>query len=327
MDGIRRPGRWPGLALFGALIAAVAVLGAACTDSDEGEGGEDAAEAMADDRGYAEGARLVTTEWLAEHLDDEDLVVVDLRDPEDYAAGHIPGAVNIVPGDVFNRVDENGVPGQIALRETVAAGLSAAGISPDDTIVLYDGARNLWSARAIWVLSVYGHENARILDGSWALWESESREVSTETPAVEATEYVFATEPNDQLIANFEEISAAVGDPESLVCDARSAEEYTGRDVRSAQGGHVPGAVNEDWVQALDDQGRFKGIDDLRAVYEDSGLISDDSKTVYVYCQTGVRAAHTWFVLHDLIGLPNVVNYDGSWEEYGNREDAEIERS
>ena len=329
------------LGLLGVLLSTVAVVGVACSSDDEAD--DTAADATAagsstgtassetaagaDPRGFAADHRLVVSSWLAEHLEDDDVVVVDLRGAEDYAAGHIAGAVNIIPGDAFATTDANGVSGQIAPPEQVAAALAAAGVTPDDTVVFYDAGNSLWAARALWVLDVYGHADLRILDGGWSAWSGESLATSTEPPTVEATAYAFAGEPNGDIIANLDELVAAINDPEQLVCDVRSAEEYSGRDVRSAQGGHVPGAVNEEWSQALDDSNHFRSADELRAIYEDTVLVSDDAATVYVYCQTGVRAAHAWFVLHDLLGLDHVENYDGSWQEYGNRPDVEIDRS
>ncbi|MGE3960756.1 MAG: sulfurtransferase [Dehalococcoidia bacterium] len=328
-------GRRVRFGLVGALLSTVALVGVACSSDDEAEDTSEAeattasseSAAAADERGFAEGHRLVTSAWLAEHLEDEGLVVVDLRAAEDYAAGHIAGAVNVIPGDAFSTTDANGVSGQIAPAEQVAGALAAAGITPEDTVVFYDGGNSLWAARSLWVLDVYGHANTRVLDGGWAVWSAESLATSTEAPTVEATEYAFSGEPNGDIIANLDELVAAINDPEKLVCDVRSAEEYTGRDVRSAQGGHVPGAVNEDWAQALDESSRFRSAEELRSIYQDTVLVSDDESTVYVYCQTGVRAAHAWFVLSELLGLEHVENYDGSWQEYGNRTDVEIERS
>ncbi len=328
MNRVQRLGRFGRFSLYGGLIAAIAAVGAACS-SDDGNGDGDEPEAPAavgalDARGYEVGHRLVTADWLADHLDDDSVVVVDLRGEEDYAAGHIPGAVRL---GSLNRTDENGVRGQIGTQEQVAEVLGAAGITPDTTVVLYDGNSSLSASRALWVLDVYGHPETRILDGAFPTWTAGGHEVSTEATEVTATEYVFSGGPNNAIIAGYDELVAAINDPEKLVCDARSAEEYAGRDVRAAQGGHVPGAVNEDWRQAVNDNGEFRSADELRGIYEDTVLVSDDAKTVYVYCQTGVRAAHTWFVLSELLGLENVKNYDGSWEEYGNRPDAEIDRS
>ncbi|MDA1241310.1 MAG: sulfurtransferase [Chloroflexi bacterium] len=280
-----------------------------------------------DARGYAAGHRLVSAAWLEEHLDDPSIVILDLRNEEGYAAGHIPGARLVIPAANFSRTDEAGVSGQIGTAEQVAAALSAAGVTPDSTVVLYDGANSLWAARTLWVLDVYGHAQTRILDGAWATWTAENRPTSTEAPAVTATTYAFTAAPNNQIIANFEELMEAISDPEALICDARSAEEYAGRDVRSEQGGHVPGAANVDWTTAVNEQSQFKTAEELVAVYEGKVLKGDTNQTVYVYCQTGVRAAHTWFVFHDLLGYENVKNYDGSWQEYGNRADSIIERS
>jgi thiosulfate/3-mercaptopyruvate sulfurtransferase len=344
MSLLQRLRRGTRLSLLGGLVTAVAVVGVAC-GSDDNDAPADAAAPAApatsgaasapaadpaaatlDDRGYAPGYRLVSAAWLADHLEDPNVVVIDLRSAEDYEAGHIPGAVNLNANTAFNREDESGVPGQIGLPEQVAASLGSAGVTPDTTVVFYDGTNSLWAARALWVLDVYGHANVRILDGAWGTWEADGHPVSTEAPTVTATDYVFTATPNLEIIAGLDELVAAIDDPEALVCDVRSAEEYSGRDVRAAQGGHVPGAVNEDWRQAVNDRGEFHPASDLQGIYENSVLVGDTNKTVYVYCQTGVRAAHTWFVLHDLLGLERVKNYDGSWVEYGNRDDVEIAR-
>ncbi len=343
----RRPSRrW----LLGGLAALAVLGGAACSSEDEAAdptaavvAGAGAAAVSAPtqaagdpavqdtsglaDRGYAEGHRLVSGAWLEERLTDPSIVVLDLRDEEAYGEGHIPGARLVVPGPNFSRTDEAGVKGQIGTAEQVAAALSAAGVTPDQTVVLYDGSNSLWSARTLWVLDVYGHAETRILDGAWAGWAAENRPTSTEATAVTASTYAFSAAPNANIIANFEELVSAINDPSKLVCDARSAEEYAGRDVRSAQGGHVPGAANVDWTTAVNEQSQFKTAEELAAVYEGKVLTGDTNQTIYVYCQTGVRAAHTWFVFHDLLGYENVKNYDGSWEEYGNRPDAVIERS
>lgn len=321
-----RRSRW----LLGSLIGVVALVGAACGSDDgngdgDGDGGETAA--GLDGRGYADGHRLVSGDWLEENLESDDLVIVDLRDAEDFVAGHIPGARQIPEDLSLSRTDENGVSGQIATQEDTAAVLGALGVSPDSTVVLYDGRSSLQSARSLWVFDVYGHGETRILDGSWTLWESEGRPTSSEVATFETTDYVFNSEPNSGIIANFEEMAAAISDPEALICDARSAEEFAGRDIRADQGGHVPGAGNVEWTQAVNDESQFKTAEELRTLYEGQVLTGDDDKTIYVYCQTGVRAAHTWFVFHDLLGLDSVKNYDGSWVEYGNRTDSDIERS
>lgn len=324
----RRPRGRSRTLLLAAIMGAVSLALVACDDDadDAAVAPGEAADPIAE-RGYADGARLVSAAWLEERLDDPSVIVVDLRNEEQYDEGHIPGARQVTPGEAFAAVDEQGVRGQIPPRDEMADVLGSIGVTADATVVLYDAGNNLWASRGLWVLDVHGHSNVVLLDGGWTAWEGDGREVSTTPPTVETTQYAWATDPNEQIIANFEEMLAAVDDPSSLICDARSAEEHIGRDVRSERGGHVPGAENVEWTRALNDRNEFLPADQLRSLYEDSGLLAESNQTVYVYCQTGVRAAHTWFVLHDLLGVESVKNYDGSWEEWGNREDSPIERS
>lgn len=301
------------LLLIGALVGT-----AACSSDDENAVG---VASGLDDRGYASIDRLVTTDWLADHLDDDNVLIVDLRKDEDYAAGHIPGAIRVTPNTTF-QAEVNGVPGMLPPADQVAASLAAMGATPETTIVIYDGIGSLWASRGIWVLAVYGHEDVRALDGAWGLWESEGHEVSTTAVTPSAGEYAFSGSPNSELIASWDEIVASVDDPEVLVCDTRSPEEYAGRDVRADRGGHIPESLNVNWNRAIDEQGRFLPAADLKALYEGEGVVA--GKTVYTLCQTAVRATHTWFVLSDLLGYDDVRVYDGSWVEYGNREDSEI---
>jgi thiosulfate/3-mercaptopyruvate sulfurtransferase len=274
-------------------------------------------------RGYASIDHLVSTAWLEKHLNDDSVLIVDLRKEEDYAAGHIPGSVRLTPNAAF-QMEVKGVPGMIPPADAVATVLAGIGATPETTIVFYDGIASLWASRAIWVLSVYGHEDSRALDGAWGLWESEGREVSTESAAPSTAEYVFEAQPNNMLIASWDEITASIDDPEVLVCDTRSPEEYAGRDVRADRGGHIPESINVNWNRAIDEQGRFLPAAKLRELYEGEGVVG--GKTVYTLCQTAVRATHTWFVLMDLLGYEDVRVYDGSWVEYGNREDSAIDR-
>jgi len=276
--------------------------------------------------GYAFPDKLVTTAWVAENAAKPNVVLLDLRKKEDYDAGHIAGASWINTADL-STTDKNGVKGQIAPADKVAAALSAVGAKPDSTIVLYDASNNLISARTLWVFEVYGHKDVRIMDGTWTLWRSEGKPVTKDAAKRTATQYAFTAAPNEGIIANFDEIVKAVGDPSKVVCDARTPEEYAGRDVRSKNGGHVPGALNVNYTLANNKDGKFLPAEDLRKLYNDAGVKASDSQTVYTYCQTGVRAAHSWFVLKYLVGYKNVENYDGSWEEWGNKDGAKIETS
>ncbi len=306
-----------GTGLLALMVLAGSALVAAC-------GGDDEVEQAAglDERGYHNTNRLVTTQWIEDNLDNENVILFDLRNEEQYGAGHIPGAIRMHAGTVFQK-EIDGVAGLIPPADEVAASLASFGATPDHTLVFYDARGSIWASRAIWVLAVYGHADARLLDGDFPLWESQGRDVSTDVPSVTAAEYAFSASPNEEIIAGWEEIVAQIDDAESLVCDARSPEEYAGRDVRADRGGHIPESVNVDWGRALNEDGTFLPADQLRQLYEGEGVVA--GKTIYTLCQTAVRATHTWFVLTDLLGYENVKVYDGSWTEWGNRTDTPIE--
>ena len=305
----------PAAGLLALAVLAATALVASCGGDDE------LAVSGLDDRGYHDTSRLVTTQWIEDNLENDSVLLIDLRSGDDYAAGHIPGAVQI-PRSAF-QVEIDGVPGLIPPAADVAAELGAIGATADTTIVFYDARGSIWGSRGLWVLSVYGHEDARLLDGDFPLWDSEGRRVSTGASSLPAAEYAFASDPNEDIIAGWDEIIASIEDPSVLVCDARSPEEYAGRDVRADRGGHIPDSVNVEWSRALADDGRFLPADQLRKLYEGEGVVAGN--TVYTLCQTAVRATHTWFVLSDLLGYDDVRVYDGSWVEYGNREDSPID--
>ncbi len=311
--------------LFGrgtALLALVMLVGAAlfvaCNPLDRGP---ELATGL-EDRGYHNTERLVTTQWIEDNLDNDAVLVLDLRGDEAYAAGHIPGAIQLASNKAFQK-EIDGVAGLIPPADEVATALASVGATPGTTIVLYDQRGSVRSSRGLWVLSVYGHEDVRLLDGDFPLWESEGRTTSTAAPTVAAAEYEFGSEPNNDIIASWDDIIASIDDPSVLVCDARSAEEYAGRDVRADRGGHIPESVNVDWVRSIGEDGRFLPANQLSELYDGEGV--EANGTIYTLCQTAVRATHSWFVLSDLLGYPDVKVYDGSWTEYGNRADSPIE--
>ena len=274
------------------------------------------------DRGYASTERLVSAKWMSDNVDNDQVKVIDIRKPELYDEGHIPGALNYPTKEL--QVETDGIKGMIPPGDTIAAKLSSLGVKPGDTIIIVDHIKNLWSTRFLWTLEVYGHEDARMIDGSYAAWTTEGGSVSTASPSVKSSNYKFTSTINDALIIDLEAVKASISDSGSVVLDTRSAKEYAGTDDRdNLRHGHIPSSIHVEWVQNVDADGKFLPASDLKSLYA-SANISDDLD-VYTLCQTAVRATHSWFVLADLLGYDNVAVYDGSWIEWGNREDTPID--
>jgi thiosulfate/3-mercaptopyruvate sulfurtransferase len=261
---------------------------------------------------------LVDADWVQAHLGDPGLVLVEVdEDTSAYDKGHIEGAVKID----WKQDLQDPVRRDFVDRAAFSKLLSERGISNDDTVILYGGNNNWFAAYAYWYFKLYGHQNVKLLDGGRKKWELDSRDMVTDVPQRRAGSY-HAQEQDRAIRAFRDDVIAAIGNL-NLV-DVRSPDEFAGRLLAPAhlpqeqaqRGGHVPTAKNVPWSKAAEDDGTFKSDDALRALYgNEAGL--DFGKDTIAYCRIGERSAHTWFVLHELLGQANVKNYDGSWTEYG----------
>lgn len=316
--------RGPWIIALGVMALAMIVFLAACGEEEKQEEKQTAASTAVATAasGYARPEALADTAWLRERLNDPKLRILDFSKKETYDKGHIPGAVLVSSAELL-QAEVDGVKGQVPPAAVVAAGLGKAGVSNDSIVVVLDDSNGLIAARAFWVLKYYGHKDVRILNGGAKKWQADGGPISTEVPKPTAVEYK-AGSPDNKIRVTAKEVLEAVNSEKAVIVDARTPEEYVGRDVRAARGGHIPKAVNVNWTSAVKEDGTFKSVDELRKLYADAGVTPN--KAVYTYCQTGVRAAHTWFVLKYLLGYENVANYDGSWEEWGNRTDLPIDR-
>jgi thiosulfate/3-mercaptopyruvate sulfurtransferase len=260
---------------------------------------------------------LVDADWVEAHRADPGVVLVEVdEDTSAYDKGHIRGAVKID----WQKDLQDPVRRDFVDREGFEALLSERGISNDDTVVLYGGNNNWFAAYAYWYFKLYGHNNVKLLDGGRKKWELDSRELVTDVPSRPATSYK-AREQDRSIRAFRDEVVSAIGNKNLI--DVRSPDEFAGRLLAPAhlpqeqaqRGGHVPSARNVPWSKAAEDDGRFKSDDALRTLYSGAGV--DFGTDTIAYCRIGERSAHTWFVMHELLGQPNVKNYDGSWTEYG----------
>jgi thiosulfate/3-mercaptopyruvate sulfurtransferase len=271
---------------------------------------------------YAHPGRLVTTAWLEKHLGDPGLVVVESdEDVLLYDTGHIPGAIKV---DWHTELNDQ-VTRDYLDGGQFAALMSAKGVARDSTIVVYGDKNNWWAAYALWVFSLFGHEDVRLLDGGRAAWIAEGRAMTDEKPVTTPTEYPLVERDDTKIRAFRDEVLENLGRPGKPLVDVRSPGEYSG-DVTHMpdypqegvlRGGHIPGAASVPWARAASEDGRFRPRSELAAIYEqEQGLSATDE--VVAYCRIGERSSHTWFVLSHLLGFGNVRNYDGSWTEWGN---------
>ena len=265
---------------------------------------------------------LVDTEWILAHANDPGVRLLDVRSKQEgYDEGHLPGAIYVNPSEKLTNPGD-ATRGQILTEDALSEVLSAIGVTNDDTIVLYDDISNLWAARAYWALKYYQHDDVRIYNGGIKKWLADGQELTTETPVLFPSTYI-ANEANPDIRTTTEYVLAHLDDDNVVLCDTRNPEEHAGTDVRSSRGGHVPGSINVEWIHSVNEDGTFRDTSSLEELYTKAGFARD--KQIVTYCQTGVRGAHTWFVLSQLLGYPDVRNYDGSWEEYGNSDGTPIE--
>ena len=281
------------------------------------------------DKLYAHPEALVSTQWLAEHLHDPAVRI--LESDEDvllYEMGHIPGALKI---DWHLDLNEQ-LQRDYVSRAEFESLVRRLGIDASTSVIFYGDKNNWWATYALWVFRLFGFENMRILDGGRAKWEAEGREMTTDVRAVTPSRYV-APERNDAPIRAYMSDVRSHVDTKGKLIDVRSPDEFTGKKLHmpdypqegAMRGGHIPGARSVPWARAANDDGTFKSAASLRAIYEgEAGLAKGDD--VVAYCRIGERSSHTWFVLTYLLGYDKVRNYDGSWTEWGNAVRAPIEK-
>jgi thiosulfate/3-mercaptopyruvate sulfurtransferase len=270
---------------------------------------------------------LVDTQWVEDHLDDDSIRVVEVdENPALYAEAHIPGAI----GFDWKQDLQDQVRRDFLSREAFGELMGGRGISNDHTVVLYGDRNNWFAAYTYWYFKYYGHDAVRLMNGPREKWISEGRPTSSDVPSYEPQ--TFTARDGDAAIrAKRDEVQQALGAPTRLV-DVRSPQEFSGELIAMAgyeqegaqRSGHIPGAASVPWAQAVQEDGTFKSADELRELYTDKGVLGDDD--VIAYCRIGERSAHTWFVLHELLGHDRVKNYDGSWTEWGNMVDVPIEK-
>jgi len=278
---------------------------------------------------------LVSTQWVADHLSDSNVRLLEAGwDISEYEAGHIPGTVAGWEFADLQRADNRDIPN----KAQIEAMLSQAGIANDNTVVIYGGLSNLVAAMAFWVLKIYGHADVRLLDGGRQKWLKENRPLTAERPSLKPTHYVAQT-PNLNLRADKDFIAGIIGQADYLLVDARPVDMYTGElNAGMARGGHIPTAVNVPAGRIMDAEGKllgwqtpttnsdgtFKSIEELQALFSEKGVTAD--KNIVTYCVRGGLSTHMWFALTQLLGYPNVREYDRSWTEWGNLADVPIEK-
>jgi thiosulfate/3-mercaptopyruvate sulfurtransferase len=278
--------------------------------------------------GYAKPDALVDTEWVAQHRNDPGVKLVEVDvDTSAYRQGHVPGAI----GWNWNTQLEDTVRRDIPDQGSWEKLLSESGISNSDTIIFYGDNNNWFACFAYWVAKMYGHENVKLMNGGRKKWELEKRDLVTDEPKVTPSQY--KAKPFDGSLRALQgQVKENLGKSGAALVDVRSPQEFTGEVLAppglqetAQRGGHIPGAKNVPWLQAVNEaDGTFKSAEELRARYEREGITGEQD--IIAYCRIGERSSHTWFALHELLGYPKVRNYDGSWTEWGSMIGQPIEK-
>jgi thiosulfate/3-mercaptopyruvate sulfurtransferase len=270
---------------------------------------------------YAHPEVLIDTQWVENHLKDGNLRIAEVDyDPRaNYELGHIPGSVLFD----WKRDMNDPISRNILSKESCEELLQRFGVNNDTTLILYGDFNNWFAAFAFWVFKYYGYRDVKIMDGGRKKWLEEDRQLSKEVPSYPKGNFK-ASEPDDNIRVFMNYVKETLGKNDKALVDVRSPKEFTGEILappeypteHAQRGGHIPGAANIPWSQAVNDDGTFKSVDELKKLYDAKGIIPD--KEIITYCRIGERSSHTWFVLKYLLGYPNVKNYDGSWTEWGN---------
>ncbi len=277
---------------------------------------------------YARPEVLVDTQWVADHLKDPKVRVIEVSvDQAAFDQGHIPTAVAL---NWFHDLEER-PHRDIASKATIERLLGNAGVGPDTTIVVYGDNNNWFAAYAYWLFKLYGHRDARVMNGGRKKWMDEGRPM-TQGPSSHPKVQYQAREPNNEIRAVRDLVLQSLRQPGRGMVDVRSPREFSGELLApenlpqegAQRGGHIPGAANIPWGEAVRPDGTFKSADELKAIYQGRGITPD--KEIIAYCRIGERSAHTWFVLTELLGYPKVRNYDGSWTEWGSMVGVPVEK-
>jgi len=276
---------------------------------------------------YAHPEVLVSTQWVAEHLNDPKVRLVEVDvDTTAYDQGHIPGAI----GWNWQTQLQDQLRRDLISKTEFEKLLGASGISNDSTVVVYGDNNNWFATWSLWQFKYYGHGDLRVMNGGRKKWIEEKRPLTTDKPQAKPATYK-AKDPDWGIRAKRQEVFDLLGKASHNLVDVRSPDEFTGKIIAppglpetAQRAGHIPGAKNIPWSKAVNEDGTFKTVDELEQLYQGAGI--DPAKPTVAYCRIGERSSHTWFVLHYLLGWPKVRNYDGSWTEWGNLIEAPIER-